>query len=745
MRQMLLATLLIPVIFFSLSPKLSANPGDTTWVQAQNDVQLNYYNDFDANITLPNGSTTYRKIIMVFTLGKYKCPVGTQYCGDWDYTIQNYLMTPTDTFELSRLITPYANASYPRTPWAWKQHYYYDITDFYPVLKNNVTIRLAYHNYSGGFTGNIRFAFIEGTPPRNVTGITHLWNGAFTYGSATDPIENHFGAVNAIAPANTTQAEMKFTVTGHGSDQNYCNEFCSKYYNVLANSSLVEQKTIWKDNCGSNDLYPQSGTWVYNRANWCPGQLIYPNIHKMGSITAGNTLKADVDFQSYSGNGGASFIVSSALFFYGSYNKTLDASLESILSPTNYEGSFRANPICGSPQVVVRNTGATGIQSISFQYAVTGQTPKTYTASGMALAPGKDTTLPLPPLETLFTMAANSLSPFTVTIQQVNGVADDYAINNSIQSYFATAPDWPEAFTVTLKTNNGATETKWRIEDLSGTIIKQQNPTTANTTYTDSIKALPDGCYRLVVTDDGCNGLYWWANPGGGSGWIYVSNSDGNLIHLTNGLPDYPASLSQDFGCGFTQYFRVSVTLPASQLLLSGKTDGAVNHLSWQTSTEINTTLFDVQFAADGNNFTTVSQVTAKGNTSTATTYTADHTPSPTGTLYYYRLKLYYADGSYKYSNTIKLQPVIVGNFSVIINPNPFTSKLILATSSPKQQSATVHLVDIQGRMVYENNITVPFGYGTITLDGLSKLGAGIYMIVIDAEGSKTVKKLVKM
>src|SRR5690349_2777172 len=171
---------------FSLVLSLSclganAAPGDTTWVQAQNDVHLDYFNDFDAQVTFPNGSLTYRKIIMVFTLGKYQCPAGSQYCGDWDYTIQNYLMTLTDTFELSRLITPYAGDSAPSTPWTWKQRYYFDVTDFYPYLKNNAAIRLSYHNYSGGFTVNIRFAFIEGTPPRNVTGIKKLWEGSFNY------------------------------------------------------------------------------------------------------------------------------------------------------------------------------------------------------------------------------------------------------------------------------------------------------------------------------------------------------------------------------------------------------------------------------------------------------------------------------------------------------------------------------------------------------------------------------------
>src|ERR1700743_3686005 len=90
------------LLFFVCSyVNVKAAPGDTTWVQAQNDIQIDYYNNFDANVSFPSGAVSYRKIIMVFTLGKYQCPAGSQYCGDWDYTIQNYLMTPAgDTLEL---------------------------------------------------------------------------------------------------------------------------------------------------------------------------------------------------------------------------------------------------------------------------------------------------------------------------------------------------------------------------------------------------------------------------------------------------------------------------------------------------------------------------------------------------------------------------------------------------------------------------------------------------------------------
>src|SRR5690606_24951043 len=126
---------------------------------------------------------------MVFTLGKYICPPNEQYCSDWDYTVQTKLMTPGgDTVELGRLITPYANSM--RMTANWKGVYQFDVTDFYPLLQNSNTVRVHYSGYSGGFTADVKFAFIEGTPERNVVGIKPLWKGGFNYGHGSTPIND---------------------------------------------------------------------------------------------------------------------------------------------------------------------------------------------------------------------------------------------------------------------------------------------------------------------------------------------------------------------------------------------------------------------------------------------------------------------------------------------------------------------------------------------------------------------------
>src|SRR5436853_6058456 len=86
------------------------------------------------------------------------------------------------TLELGRFITPYANALSPRTPWSAVQRYVYDVTDYASVLHGQATIRISYSGYSGGFTGNVKFAFIEGVPDRDVVAIGRMWHGSFGYG-----------------------------------------------------------------------------------------------------------------------------------------------------------------------------------------------------------------------------------------------------------------------------------------------------------------------------------------------------------------------------------------------------------------------------------------------------------------------------------------------------------------------------------------------------------------------------------
>ena len=563
-------------IAFTLSQTIQAAPGDTTWVQANN-VEFTHYGNFDTTITFPSPGTTYRRIYMILTLGKYMCPAGSTYCGDWDYTVQNYLMTPGgDTLELGRLITPYANAGAPRTPWSWTQHYVYDVTDYAMVLQGSATMRINYSGYSWGFTGDLTFAFIEGTPDRTVYGINRLWNGYFNYGdtahSDSFDINTHYPTLNFTAPAHTQSAEMKYTVTGHGSDGNYCNEFCDHSYYVYLNSAIIDSYSVWRPDCGMNELYPQSGTWLYERANWCPGALVYSQFYNLPGITAGAATNVDIRFQPYISSGGAGYAVDGNLFFYGGINKTIDASLDQIVAPTNDENFFRENPTWGTPVVYVKNTGATTIDSITLQYGIKqSATMQTYTWYG-SISPLTGTQITLPDLHQIDELAAHDsttgswdTATFIAEILKVNGVADNDQTNDTLTSQFASAPKWPTSIRIDFKTNNEAIasgsnicETSWIIYDADNNIFQQRANANISTMYIDTVNFWHSGFYRLQVYDSSCDGLQWWANSGTGitSGYLYVKPMTGLTDIPMHGY-NYGGTYNNDFGCGFTQYFYI--------------------------------------------------------------------------------------------------------------------------------------------------------------------------------------------
>jgi hypothetical protein len=575
--------------------QLWAMPGDTTWVQSQTDVQMNHYGNFDSAITFPNGSVSYRRIFMIFELGKYQCPGNPQYCYDWDYTVTTHIMTPNgDTLELGRLITPYADQTLgARMPLNWKGKYVFDVTDYAPILKNNATIRVSYSGYSWGFTATVKFLFIEGTPERNTIGFDKVWAKTYDYGYGNTPINTALANVSLTAPAGTVSAAAKFTITGHGGDATAAAaEFYPNSYTLNLNNNLLVTQNFWRDNCGFNNYYPQNGTWVYDRANWCPGDLVHPFSHPLTGITAGNNFTINATFPPYTSTPSSSgshavYSIQNVVVYYGALNKTTDASLEDIIAPTNAEAHFRENPLVGKPRVIVRNAGSNTISSIKFEYGIAGTTMQQYTWNG-TLNSLENATIELDECAALKT-ATGTDNHFIVTILEVNGQADDDATDDVLHSYFDAAPVWTGKILIEMQTNNstnaGLSESSWKIVDVDGNIIAQRANNAPNTYYADTVR-LGSSSYQLIVEDAGCDGMKWWANPSGGTGFILVSSlNDGNVY-------DLKGYFGGDFGCGFKQYFTID---PATAV---------INHQQQNKTINIfpNPAKSDITIALDGFN-----------------------------------------------------------------------------------------------------------------------------------------------
>jgi len=577
-------TLLFSILFFC-SIASFAGPGDTTLITTSPLLNADHSASYDTLLVLPT-SATYRKIFLIYTLNSHNCPAGSTYCHQWDYIGNVTLKTPHgDTIELDRIITPFATSGWSRFPEPpnWSEQYIFDVTDFAPFLRDTVTINSSLGVGSPGYGIYTQFMFIEGTPDRNTVGIKPLYSHGGTYGSATSPIDNNFPVLSETAPAGTVSAAFRFILSGHGSDTLGCCEFAEHYYNLYLNGDSILQQYVWRY-CGLGELYPQGGTWLFNRSNWCPGQSVIPYYDYLPGVTAGTSYNINVEFEPYvvthpSGN----YDASASVVYYGAMNKALDASIDDIIAPSTSQQHFRENPSNNLPIVQIHNSGSTPISSVSFQYGVVDSVMQTYEWNG-TLASLADTIIYLPASTSLAYMSSTSQSgtfPFIIAITGVNGTPDDDQTNDTMRSQFIAAPRWPDTIAIRMYTSNlsadgeslgsNPADANWYIMNVNGDTIFSRTNTNYSTLYIDTVTLPANGYYRFYISSPGwCNGLHWWFDDaevtGYAAGYLLVKKMGGANLPMhgyTYTNTTIPADLMNegehdDFGCGYSQYFYVS-------------------------------------------------------------------------------------------------------------------------------------------------------------------------------------------
>lgn len=541
----------IDTVYFSNSPVIIyvwdsiSNAVDSSFSDSIEIIQFNDQN----NPTNPTDTLwAWESNLNVFTFDSIGNIIDTTYFTadtSWIVTYYNWYShyDIIENYELARVITPYGSGLSN----SWEFTHTFDITDFVQILRDSVEIRCHYSGWSSGFSATLDFEFIEGTPPRNIVKLENVYSGGYSYQNSSDFETNKLIPKNKWIEQNTTGAMLKMCATGHGFDNNQsAAEFKPIDYYVNIDGVLTHTQNNWDDDCGENPIYPQGGTWIYDRANWCPGKRAQAFDHEISSyISSNDSVEINIDFQSYSWSGTQtpSYTINCQLFQYENANFTNSAEIIDIIKPSKKDEYSRKNPICGDPLIIIRNYGSAPLTSLEIEYKVVGGTSHTYNWTGN-LAFLETQEIELPNLNNWL----GSANIFEVTLKNPNGQADDYMDNNSMQSEFETVPEYPQDFAVWTTTNSGVvnastqeSETSWSFYDASGSQIFNSGSLYANTQYRDTLHFTP-GCYTFVVEDTDEDGLSFWANSDGGgtirlreigASWIIMFNSDfgSNIVH----------------------------------------------------------------------------------------------------------------------------------------------------------------------------------------------------------------------
>lgn len=471
----------------------------------------------------------------------------TLYLSMWPYYGEPFEVI--DRYEIGRFITPYGIGLNLHDGFTWV----YDVSDYKTLLHDSV------HLVAGNWQEflDMKFVFIKGTPPRDVVSFENMWTGNY----ALSTFDQTVAPRKVQIDPNGENFRLKLRTTGHGFGNSpaNCAEFCDKIHSVDVDGSTIYSWNILQE-CADNPLYPQGGTWVYDRAGWCPGDKVpTQEVDLTPHVTAGDSALIDYNYAQPDPYG--NYIVETQLVAYTEPNFTLDAAVEDVIAPSLKDEYYRYNPICREPIIIIKNTGSTALTSLSIEYGLEGGAISTYQWSGnLDFLETEQVTLPTPSWNGI----ANGTGVFVVNISSPNGSNDGYEPNNHYRSEFEIPKIMPDRFVIWTKANLAPDESSWTLKDDNGNVLYSRNNMTSNTTYKDTVQLTYTGCFHFEVEDLGDDGMSWWANNDG-NGYVrfrgvetpsVLENFDSKWT-ITGNQSQYRG----DFGTGLSYYFTTNFGL----------------------------------------------------------------------------------------------------------------------------------------------------------------------------------------
>lgn len=482
--------------------------------------------------------------------------------------------------EIARYITPYG-IQFDLGPNGF--YWIYDVTDYQHYLKNSVD--LAAHNTQELL--DLRFAFIEGIPPRDVHKREPIWADFRSYQYSEMDNNTVLQSVPVVLSDTSEMFKIKTRFTGHGHNGSVnCCEWDSKDHMISVDGVQRFQWEIWEETaCGDNPNISQGGTWPYAREGWCPGDQVREYEHELTPfVTPGSTVSLDYDIEDVPSNdvaqGNGNYVVAMDLISYGAPNFQNDAAIVDVLNPNSWEYYSKWNPTCSNPRVVLQNTGEQPLTSCKITIWISyGDNIEFNWTGNLGFLEKEIVEIPVSDLG--WWGDYSGAQTFTAYVHGVNGIQgnDEYQ-NNSVKTAKFEAPEYVSGpFFLWFTSNNKANENSYRLEDASGTVLFERTGMANNTNYKDTFDLAP-GCYSVILEDTDHDGIAFWASnqfEGETSGQMKVRLVGGSYIEVFNG----------DFGRYNRWDFSVGFALGQDELELTHEIAVFPNPTSGQTTIEV--------------------------------------------------------------------------------------------------------------------------------------------------------------
>jgi len=180
--------------------------------------------------------------------------------------------------------------------------------------------------------------------------------------------------------------------------------------------------------------------------------------------------------------------------------------------------------------------------------------------------------------------------------------------------------------------------------------------------------------------------------------------------------------------------------LPVELSALSATVKGSSVNINWETKTEINSFMFEIQRMGSKTNWEKAGEVSASGNSNSPKEYSFKDENLTNG-KYHYRLKIVDNDGKYKYSDAVDVNVDKPDKFAISQNyPNPFNPSTAIEYQIPERSQVTLKIFDILGNEVemLVNEVMEAGYYKVNYFLGRKSISSGTYLCRLTVTGEET-------
>jgi hypothetical protein len=170
--------------------------------------------------------------------------------------------------------------------------------------------------------------------------------------------------------------------------------------------------------------------------------------------------------------------------------------------------------------------------------------------------------------------------------------------------------------------------------------------------------------------------------------------------------------------------FQSVEILPVELVSFTGRLEGNYTILNWETASEFNNDLFEIERSVDVNDFEKIGTIKGHGNSNIPLAYQFTDQLTTSGT-YYYRLKQIDFDGTTSYSNIIAVY--FEFDVQIMVYPNPAQDWIIIQAKNAKT-SYRIQIFSISGNLILEELLENRDGQHQVDIRNLPK---GVYFVSI--------------